>query len=198
MNNFSPRLAAPLCVLCVLCVSALSGCALIPREKSAASSVQKKEQLADTAQTSLERALKSETPTITMPVTSSGNSNTVSVSIIPPKVESVTRQATAATAETHTDNQSAAQSSVTIPFAVKLILFAAGLALLLGVIGFARKNSAALDTALKAADSELAQAIGNLEARLHTAPEPEKVSTLTQLNQLNKTRGKLALQRKAP
>lgn len=195
MNNFSHHVSA---LVCVLCVAALSGCALIPREKSSASSVQKKEQVADTAQTSLERALKSETPTITMPVTSSGNSNTVSVSIVPPKVESVTHQATVAASETRTDNQSAAQSSVTIPFAVKLILSAAGLALLLGVIWFARKNSAALDSALKAADSELAQAIGNLEARLHTAPEPEKVSTLTQLNQLNKTRGKLALQRKAP
>ncbi len=180
----------------------LTGCALVPRERSQQSTLAKREITSDVRAFDVSRHLVSETPTITMPpIAVRGASNVVSVTLTPPRVETVTHQAATNAAAANQVSTEAERSTVTIPLFVKLIGGAVGLALLLAVIfgglWLARRHSLAAAAALDTADGELAKIIGSIEARLHTATDGEKVSALSQLNDLNKTRGKLALQRKA-
>ena len=200
------RLASILC--CTLKLSLIAfvsaGCgSLLPKERSQQTRVAQKEMLASASRESFERAVKSETPTITMPaITVSGSSNTVALTVAPPKVETVTRLAATNTVNTVETSASEEKKTVTIPLFVKLIGSAVGLAMLFAVIAvalwYARKHSAAAAAGLDAADRHLASAIATVESKLNTAAPSDQSQLLSQLADLNKLRGKIAVQQTPP
>lgn len=91
------------------------------------------------------------------------------------------------------DQSLAAESDITIPGGVKMILAAVGLGLLVFVFGIIRRSSASVRAVTNAADRGIANAINRIEAKLYAATSAEeKAAHAATLSELEKARGQAA------
>lgn len=172
-----------------LIVTALTGC--VPIEHLKSETIASAGQFATARTAQVTKQLENALPPIT--VTSSGASNSVIVTVPASK-------ATGASTETSNDAAASSDTSNTrtassIPLGVKLLLIAAGVAALAGVVWLIKRNSATAAAAFNLADAEMAKIIAGLEAKLHAAADTgSKADILAQLNEINKRRGIIAAQ----
>lgn len=175
-------------------IAALVGCSsLVPTDRAKRLAVREQNELATQATTTIRKQTPPTSPPIS--ITSAGSSNTVTLTMSPAR-DTFDLQTTRADVG-KAALQDNSKTTVSIPFAVKLILLAVGVAALVGAITLARRSSVAADAAYKAADSALAAAIDRANARAVAALQPNEVATNTaERAELEKARGKLAAQAK--
>lgn len=167
----------------------LSGCtSLLPHERKQQVAIESAGRLSVESQTQLTKQVENAPPPVN--VTSSGQSNTVSVVVLPTKTTTTATQSSGQTARS-TDHDFGSLAS-SIPAGVKLILLAIGVILFLGIIWYVRRSSAAANAAFSAADSALARQIDKLTSSATVESDPVKIAHYASLRaDLEKERGKL-------
>lgn len=95
-------------------------------------------------------------------------------------------------------NDTSYLDSIHIPMFVKIIGGCIGVAMIFGLIWYARKNSVAANAAFSMADTEIAKGINIAEEKLKAATtDSERATHAQNLAGLEKSRGRIALHRKA-
>ena len=173
----------------------LTGCAgqLVPHEANQKAALASAAQIETTHESEITKQVNGTPAPIN--ITQSGTSNTVSVAVLAPAA-TVSLHDTAGSTS-HTDQQSTASDSYTIPMFVKIIGLAIGLLVLFLVLKYVwtyiRTNSPAVDAAYKLADAKLAEVIGHIESKRAAATDPQVQANLNDLAATaNKARGQLA------
>lgn len=178
--------------LLVLSLVLMTGCtSLVPHERKQQVAIESAGKLSIESQTQLTKQVENAPPPVT--VTSSGASNTVSVVVLPTNTKTQATQSSGQIARSQDYDFGSVASS--IPMGVKLILIAIGASMLLAVIWYVRRSSAAANAAFSAADSALARQIDKLTSSATLETDPSKIAHLSNLRaDLEKERGKLNAQ----
>lgn len=172
----------------------LTGCMgqLVPHEANQKAALASAAQIETAHETEVTKQVNGTPAPIS--VTQSGSSNSVSVVVMPPGGNTTVHDKAGSTS--HTDQQSTASDSTTIPLFVKLIGLALGLGLLFfiirWIITYMKANSLAVDAAYKEADQYVANIIGHIEAKSRAAADPATQASMNDLlATAQKERGKL-------
>jgi hypothetical protein len=167
----------------------LNGCSMLPAERQRSEALKTTEQISTSADRTTERTL-TVTPEFAMAVR---DSNVVAIPLGPSVTEVVKVSSSTATGAGSREN-SQASLAVTIPLGVKLLLVAAGIAALVGVVIWARRAAAgtAFGQGLNLADEILARQIRKLRERVSlSSDDGEQKKVLADIGDLEAERGRL-------
>jgi hypothetical protein len=166
-----------------------NGCSLLPSERHRSEALKTTEAISTSADRTTERTL-TVTPEFAMAVR---DSNVVAIPLGPSVTEVVKVSSSTATGAGSREN-SQASLAVTIPLGVKLLLVAAGIAALVGVVIWARRAAAgtAFGQGLNLADEILARQIRKLRERVSlSSDDGEQKKVLADIGDLEAERGRL-------
>lgn len=168
----------------------LHGCSLIPTESQSLVNQHQRDLTASKTTTDVVTAAKTSPPNVT--ITTTAKDGTIT------KIEQPVSTWAHTNAVTHTDesgNSDAAGSfdeTVSIPLGVKLLMLAAGIAALIGILIWVRRASPAVRAATDMADGIIQDAIHRVRSQAMTTTDPAKTAELTTIAaDLERDRGKL-------
>lgn len=176
----------------LILIVTFAGCALVPREQRQQSAVSASETLATENALTIRRALAGERTPSAPPLTISGTSNRVEVTINPSNFRESLEVDSATAGTAGSDRASSVSRSVSIPFGVNMALLGVGILVLLLALRRVRASSAAAAAAFNAGDQFLANRIRALRERMsHVTDANELARGNSEIGELEGARGRL-------